>query len=97
MTPIQENQSTGQKSNDCSTTDKPSLVSNVCAYADYLENEGCEFVLAVFDKKADMGNVLKSKHGVVMLAAIFKKYNEAYEIFKAAEALAGLDDCVSAN
>jgi hypothetical protein len=97
MAPTQENQSTGQKSNGCSTTDKPTLASNICAYADYLENEGCEFVLTAFDKNTDKGLALHSKNGIVMLAAMFKKSDEVYEMFKTAEAMAGLDDCTSLN
>lgn len=61
------------------------LRDNLCAYADYLENNNCEFFILAFDKDKDKTTALMSKNSVEMLSAVFDKSIDVYDAFKTAE------------
>ena len=63
------------------------LDNNLEAYADYLEQNGCEFIMVVFDKNENDAHVLHSDHPATILSAVFDKSDRAYDIFKRAERL----------
>ena len=61
--------------------------NNLEAYADYLEQNGCEFIMVVFDKNENETHVLHSDNAIPMLSAVFDKSDRAYGLFKHAERL----------
>lgn len=61
------------------------IKDSVCAFADYLDKEGCEFVLVVRDGATGVATALMSEQSVGMMAGVFDKSKEVYETFKTAE------------
>lgn len=58
---------------------------NLCAYADYLEENNCEFIILAYNKDTDNAEVLMSENSTEMLSAIFDKSPIVHETFKDAE------------
>lgn len=61
------------------------IKDSVCAFADYLDKEGCEFVLVVRDGATGVATALMSEQSVGMMAGVFDKSKEVYNNFKMAE------------
>lgn len=58
--------------------------SNLNAYADYLDENECEFIIAVHNPKDDDTRVMYSNNAAPLLSAIFEKSDEVYGLFKRA-------------
>ena len=63
---------------------------NLNAYADHLEENNCEFFIAVHDVTKNDTRVIYSDNAVAILSAIFEKSNDIYGLFKRAERLMDL-------
>ena len=64
--------------------------SNLDAYADYLDEHDCEFIIAVHNKEDDDTRVMYSTNAAPLLSAIFDKSDDVYGLFKRAERLMDL-------
>lgn len=61
------------------------LKDNLCAYADYLENNNCEFFILAHNKDDDETTALVSENATEMLSAVFEKSPQVHNVFKQAE------------
>ena len=61
------------------------IKDSVCAYADYLDSKGCEFVIVVREPETGQATALMSEQAVGMLAGVFDRSTEVYDAFKTAE------------
>lgn len=61
--------------------------NNLNAYADYLEENNCEFIIAVHDVTENDTRVIHSTNAAALLSAIFEKSDDVYGLFKCAERL----------
>lgn len=58
---------------------------NLNAYADYLDENECEFIIAVHDVEENDTRVMYSNNAAALLSAIFEKSDDVYGLFKRAE------------
>lgn len=61
------------------------MKDNLCAYADYLENNNCEFFILAHNKDDDKTTALVSENATEMLSAVFEKSPQVHNVFKQAE------------
>ncbi len=63
------------------------MKDNLCAYADYLENNNCEFFILAHNKDDDKTTALVSENATEMLSAVFEKSPQVHNVFKQAECM----------
>lgn len=61
------------------------LKSNLCAYADFLDSNDCEFVIIAREGDSGMATALLSDQSIGLLAGVFDKSPYVYQAFKMAE------------
>ena len=71
--------------------------SNLDAYADYLDENNCEFIILAYNKDINSAEVLMSENSIEMLSAIFEKSDKVYGLFKRAEHMMDHQSFISLN